>query len=107
MSLSSALQNTSSLFIKFIYYFNEKEEHERVVNKVGVEYSAGGAEEHQERERRTLPKLKNPAKIWKNRRQQNRTTGQNPAEHQNIIGIQKPPCRSEPRCIAWLLNSAT
>ncbi|KAM8725300.1 tumor necrosis factor alpha-induced protein 2-like isoform 2-T2 [Acanthopagrus schlegelii] len=32
---------------------------------------AGGGEENREGERRRLPKLKNPAKIWKNRKQQN------------------------------------
>ncbi|XP_078029734.1 tumor necrosis factor alpha-induced protein 2a isoform X2 [Epinephelus lanceolatus] len=37
------------------------------------EMRAGGVEENQDKERRRLPKLKNPAKIWKNRKQQNRT----------------------------------
>ncbi|KAL7388006.1 hypothetical protein ABVT39_005235 [Epinephelus coioides] len=32
---------------------------------------SGGVEENRDRERRRLPKLKNPAKIWKNRKQQN------------------------------------
>ncbi|XP_041814844.1 tumor necrosis factor alpha-induced protein 2a isoform X2 [Chelmon rostratus] len=34
---------------------------------------AGGVEENRDGERRRLPKLKNPVKIWKNRRQQNHT----------------------------------
>ncbi|XP_049913935.1 tumor necrosis factor alpha-induced protein 2a [Epinephelus moara] len=54
--------------------------------------SAGGVEENQDKERRRLPKLKNPAKIWKNRKQQNRTdtAGQNRQNHrQNTV-------RSEP-----------
>ncbi|XP_070843061.1 tumor necrosis factor alpha-induced protein 2-like [Chaetodon trifascialis] len=41
--------------------------------KVGVECSAGGVKEKRDGQRTRLPKLKNPVKIWKNRRQQNHT----------------------------------
>ncbi|XP_044024199.1 tumor necrosis factor alpha-induced protein 2a isoform X2 [Siniperca chuatsi] len=44
-----------------------------VLSSRSQQSSRGGLEENPVRERRRLPKLKIPAKIWKNRRQQNHT----------------------------------
>nr|XP_033505100.1 tumor necrosis factor alpha-induced protein 2a [Epinephelus lanceolatus] len=56
------------------------------------EMRAGGVEENQDKERRRLPKLKNPAKIWKNRKQQNRTD----TAGQNQQNLRQNTVRSEP-----------
>ena len=48
-------------------------------SKVDFKCSAGGIAENQDGQKRRFLKLKNPAKIWKNRKQQNHTdtAGQN------------------------------
>lgn len=78
------------------------EEPEHKVDKVVVKCSGG--QENQEGKRRKLPKIKIPAKIWQNRRQQNpaHTAGEN---QQNTTIIRPIHLNKDGHCVSTTVRS--